>query len=137
MEKKKIKKQPSVKVKPSVVRFPLSLVKPIADFLKKEEKRLEKQKEEIGKEDPFKDEGRVTDNAASDTEANEQYFHQQKTAIQQEINRRLIQIRKALSRIKIGKYGICEKCGEMIDTDRLMIMPEATLCASCAKEKEE
>lgn len=135
MEKKKIEK--TLSTKPPAVKFPLNLLKPIADFLKKEEKKLEKQKEEISSQDPFKDEGRVIDNAASDTEANEQYFHQQKTAIQQEINRRLIQIRKALSRIKIGKYGVCEKCGKMIDTDRLMIMPEATLCASCAKEKEE
>lgn len=132
MEKKKIEKK-----SPAPVEFPFRLIKPIADFLKKEEKKLEKQKEEISKEDPFRDESRVVDNAASDTEASEQYLHQQKTAIQQEINRRLIQIRKALSRIKVGKYGVCEKCGGMIDTDRLMIMPEATLCASCAKEKEE
>jgi len=35
-----------------------------------------------------------------------------------------------------GKYGICDKCGEMIDTDRLAVRPEATVCMTCEKEGE-
>ncbi|MGB9911040.1 MAG: TraR/DksA C4-type zinc finger protein [Microgenomates group bacterium] len=137
MEKKKVRNQTKKLSSPPRVKFPLSLLKPIAEFLKKESEDLEKKQKELKKADPFSDVDRVIDNAASDTEATEQFVHQQKSALQAEINRRLIQIRKALTRIKIGKYGICEKCGQMIDTDRLMIMPEATLCASCAKKKEE
>jgi len=38
--------------------------------------------------------------------------------------------------IKIGKYGICEDCGQMIDTDRLIIYPETTLCAKDAAKRE-
>jgi RNA polymerase-binding transcription factor DksA len=38
--------------------------------------------------------------------------------------------------VKLGKYGICEKCGKMIDTDRLAINPEATTCIDCEKDKE-
>ncbi|MBM3205879.1 conjugal transfer protein TraR, partial [Candidatus Shapirobacteria bacterium] len=58
-------------------------------------------------------------------------------ALEGQINRKLIQIKKALSRLKIGKYGVCEKCGKMIDTDRLMIMPETTVCVKCEKKKEK
>ena len=54
-----------------------------------------------------------------------------------QMERGIIQTRKALSRIKIGKYGICEDCGQMIDTDRLMIYPEATLCAKDARKREK
>ena len=57
--------------------------------------------------------------------------------LSEELERKIIQTRKALTRIKIGKYGICEDCGEMIDTDRLMIYPEATLCAKCQKKREK
>ncbi|KKR63523.1 MAG: hypothetical protein UU02_C0023G0001, partial [Candidatus Woesebacteria bacterium GW2011_GWA1_40_43] len=39
--------------------------------------------------------------------------------------------------IKLGKYGICEECGQMIDTERLIAFPEATLCAKDAAKREE
>ena len=42
-----------------------------------------------------------------------------------------------MSRIKIGKYGLCERCAKFIDTDRLMILPESTLCVVCEKLKEK
>jgi len=121
----------------SVMKFPMSIIKPIGDFLTREAKKLERRKKDLSDEDPFKDTSRVTDNASPDQEAAEQFGHQKVTAFQSQVNHRLIQVRKALARIKIGKYGLCEKCGRMIDTDRLMIMPESTLCAKCAKEKEK
>ncbi|MFH1840564.1 MAG: TraR/DksA C4-type zinc finger protein [Candidatus Shapirobacteria bacterium] len=117
--------------------FPLNLVKPIRDFLSGEAKRLEKQKVKIIAEDPFEDVSRVDDNASVDLEADEQFNHARTTALQAQIDRKLIQIRQALSRIKIGKYGLCESCGRMIDTDRLMVIPEATLCVACEQRKEQ
>ena len=119
------------------IKFPTHILKPIGDFLSKEEKRLKETKVELKKEDPFEDTRRVSDNAAVDLEAEEQFGHEKSEALKREIDRKLINIRKALSRIKIGKYGICEKCGNMIDTDRLMIMPETTFCVSCEKKKEK
>lgn len=132
MEEKAIKKKKTIAIK-----FPMNVLKPIGDFLRKEVSRLEKRVKEISEEDPFKDTGRVIDNAAPDVDALEQIGHQRTVAIRNQIERRLIQIKKALARMKIGKYGICEVCGNMIDTERLMVMPEATICAKCAKEKEE
>ncbi len=38
--------------------------------------------------------------------------------------------------LRIGRYGICEDCGKMIDTDRLMVYPETTLCAQDAAKRE-
>lgn len=121
----------------SAPRFPASVIAPVGVFLQERLKILERRKKEISKEDPFKDPSRVTDNAATDTEADEQYGHARTSAIKNELSRRIIQIRKALTRIKIGKYGICEECGKMIDTDRLMIYPEATLCAKDAAKREK
>lgn len=126
-----------MKNKKVAVKFPMTILKPIGDFLAREAKKLEKRKKELTTEDPFTDTSRVTDNASTDLEAAEQFGHQRVTAFQSQVDKRLIQVRKALSRIKIGKYGLCEKCGKMIDTDRLMVVPESTLCAICAKEKEK
>lgn len=126
-----------MKAKNKTLRFPSSVVTPVADFLWARLKTLKKQKKNISKEDPFKDPSRVTDNAAPDTEADEQFGHARTSALQNEISKRIVQIRKALTRIKIGKYGICEECGKMIDTDRLVIYPEATLCARDAAKREK
>lgn len=118
-------------------RFPSSILTPVGNFLQRRLKLLERRKKEIAEEDPFKDPSRVTDNAAPDTEADEQFGHARTSALRKEINRATIQIRKALTRIKIGKYGICEECGRMIDTDRLIAYPEATLCAKDAAKREK
>jgi len=123
---KKIKKRKSKRGESLTI--PARLVAPVAAFLRRKLVKLEKRKAEIEKDDPFKDVTRVTDNASPDTDASEQFGHARVSAIKEQFDRRIIQIRKALARIKIGKYGICEVCGEMIDTDRLMAYPEATRC---------
>lgn len=120
-----------------IITFPARVLEPVRNFLAGEAKKLEKRQEELTKTDPFSDPRRLVDNAAADTDASEQVGHEQISALKEQVGRRLIQIRKALARIKLGKYGICEKCRKMIDTDRLMVMPEATLCAECAKKSQK
>ena len=117
--------------------IPKTLLAPVANFLKWRMASLEKKKKAIAEEDPFNDTERLNDNASPDTDAAEQFGHARSTAIKDELARKIIQIKKALTRVKIGKYGICEDCGKLIDTDRLMVYPEATLCVSCEKKREK
>lgn len=117
--------------------YPKEVLEPVKNHLDEELSKLEKRKAELEVEDPFADRSRVDDNAAIDTDAAEQVGHMRVSALRQTLDRSIIQIRKAMSRIKIGKYGICERCGKFIDTDRLMIMPESTLCVPCEKLKEK
>lgn len=137
MKKKKKRARKKTKQVGRPIRFPMSLLKPIGDFLVRESKRLEKRKGRLTAQDPFSDVSRVTDNAASDSDAAEQIGHAQVSAMKRQTERKLIQIKKALTRIKIGKYGTCEKCNKMIDTDRLMVVPEATICVECERKKEK
>ena len=118
------------------INFPAKLLEPIRQFLHLEEKKLAKRKKDLDAQDPFKDPVRILDNASSDTDASEQFGHANVEGLKKEIDRKLIQIRKALTMIKIGKYGTCEKCGRMIDTDRLTVFPEATVCVDCEKKRE-
>lgn len=118
------------------VAFPASLLEPIKQFLHLEEKKLNERKKKLEEQDPFKDPKRLADNASSDADAAEQFGHANVEGLKKEIDRKLVQVRKALTSIKLGKYGICEKCGGMIDTDRLTIFPEATICVKCEKKKE-
>ena len=131
------KKKQSRVVDRQPIKFPASLLQPVGKFLQERLTKLEKTKKNIEKEDPFRDPDRLSDNASPDTDAAEQFGHTRVSAIKKELDRKIIQTRKALTRLKIGKYGICENCGEMIDTDRLLVYPEATLCVKCQKEKEK
>jgi len=110
---------------------------PVRKYLADKLSILEKRKKLAAAADPFNDKSRLDDNAAIDADAAEQVGHMQASAIRQTLDRSIIQVRKALTRVKIGKYGVCENCGKMIDTDRLMIMPEATLCVDCEKKREK
>lgn len=121
----------------SNIKFPANLLNQVKEFLWDKLHSLEKRKKVIVDDDPFEDLSRLEDNASPDADAAEQFGHAKATAIREQIDRGIIQTRKALTRVKIGKYGICEKCGEMIDTDRLMIYPEATLCIKCEAKKEK
>jgi RNA polymerase-binding protein DksA len=40
----------------------------------------------------------------------------------------LAQIEHALARLDAGTYGLCERCGEPINVERLLARPAATLC---------
>ena len=130
-------KKKEEKKKNQIPRFPSTVLTPVAHFLTARLHTLEKRKKEISKEDPFADVSRVDDNAAPDTEADEQFGHARTSAIKSEIGKSIIGIRKALTLIKLGKYGICQECGKMIDTERLMAFPEAILCAEDARAKEK
>ena len=118
-----------------MIKFPFKALKPIWHYLKREEKKLIKRKKKLQKEDPFSDTSRVNDNAASDREAAEQFGHARVSALLLEINKNLIRIKKSLSRIKIGKYGICKRCRKMIDTERLATDPTAEHCLECEKKR--
>ena len=118
----------------SRIKFPLQVLNPLKNYLQKEERKLKKRKTELEKEYPFIDQDRVNDNAAVDAEAAEEFGHDRVSALKLEIDKTLIRIRKTLTRIKLGRFGICEECKQMIDTDRLAIDPTATLCIDCAKK---
>lgn len=123
--------------KSAPLRFPSNLVEPIKRILVNNLKRMVVRKKEILKEDPFRNKSRVADNASPDADAEEQFGHARANAIKEQIDRQIIQTRKALTMIKIGKYGICEDCGNMIDTERLMAYPEATFCKNCKAKREK
>lgn len=132
-----MKEKQTKDTKKGSLQFPANLLVPVGSFLKKQLSSLQKRKAVLDKEDPFKDQSRLEDNASPDADASEQFVHEKTSAVKRTIDRQIIQTRKALARIKIGKYGICESCGNMIDTDRLIIYPAATLCVNCEKNREK
>lgn len=44
----------------------------------------------------------------------------------------LAQIEKAIARLDAGNYGICTRCGVVIEPTRLQALPQASECLGCA-----
>jgi len=53
-------------------------------------------------------------------------------------NKELRKVELLIKRIQNEEeFGICEECGARIPKERLLIVPEATLCVSCQRELEK
>lgn len=116
--------------------FPERLLRPIKSFLEGELIKLKRQKKNLKEADPFADFSRTGENSVEE-DLDEQLGHFDSEVKVHFVNRQIIQLRKSLTRMKIGKFGICEKCGKMINTDRLAIRPESTTCVECSRESEK
>lgn len=54
--------------------------------------------------------------------------------IEHNLEIKLENINLALEKIQKGKYGICEKCGQEIEEEKLRISPETKLCLKCQEK---
>jgi len=115
--------------------FPSEILDEVKTHLIREQQEVTKQIEVVSDQDPFTEE-RMND-ADAGTEANETTDHDRFAAMTDELKTKLEAIKSALIRIEDGSYGFCDECKEMIDTDRLSILPTATLCLSCEQKKKK
>ncbi len=117
--------------------FPSDILKAIKEHFEAEKQTLTERVNELAKQDPFTNPERTNDNAASDMEASEESDHDRVAAMVDELKAKLQGVDDALVRIEQGTYGSCVECGNMIDTDRLSVLPMATLCVSCEHKKKK
>jgi DnaK suppressor protein len=54
-------------------------------------------------------------------------------ALKRHLEHLLAQIEAAIRRIEQGVYGMCERCGQVINPERLQALPYATTCLGCAR----
>jgi DnaK suppressor protein len=65
------------------------------------------------------------------------YEREKNIALARRLETRIGEIDNALRAADKGTYGICERCGNAIDPERLKALPEATLCINCKNELEK
>lgn len=58
------------------------------------------------------------------------------TSLAEQERRELLAIERALAKLASGGFGSCEDCGEDIPPKRLLVLPEARLCANCQAYEE-
>ena len=67
---------------------------------------------------------------ASETAELENLIAQEKRVLDQ-----LVDIELAIKKLEGGTFGLCDKCGQRIETARLEAMPTARICMKCAQVK--
>lgn len=70
-----------------------------------------------------------------DEEAQERSIYESRLPVEHKLEIDLIRVNKAVQKIKEGRYGVCESCGEEIKEERLMVYPEAEVCVKCVKNR--
>lgn len=58
------------------------------------------------------------------------------TSLKEAERREFLAIERALAKMSTGSFGVCEDCSEEIPSKRLMVLPEARLCAHCQAYEE-
>lgn len=54
-------------------------------------------------------------------------------SLENELEKALRDIEKALASIEVGTYGVCKYCSENIDAKRLDVRPTSSSCIKCKK----
>lgn len=114
------------------------------EFIKKLKKRLEKEGKEIENElkkfakKDVKLEGdwdtkfpKFDGESSLETKAEEVEEYESLLPVEYALEKKLVEIKRALEKIEKGKYGICEKCGREIEKDKLKANPATRYCKKC------
>jgi len=57
------------------------------------------------------------------------------TAAARSIAGTLAEVDRALEKVDQGTYGQCDNCGQPISSERLEVIPFATLCVTCSARR--
>ncbi|KKU91586.1 MAG: hypothetical protein UY23_C0001G0192 [Candidatus Jorgensenbacteria bacterium GW2011_GWA1_48_11] len=69
-----------------------------------------------------------------DEKADEAEEFANQVGVQQVLREKIESIEAALEKIRRGKYGVCESCGQPIDSQILHAVPESHLCRRCKQK---
>ncbi len=64
-------------------------------------------------------------------EADEVEEYNNLLSLKETLAKELVKNKKALEKIKLNTYGVCENCHQAIDFQTLNIAPESELCHNC------
>jgi DnaK suppressor protein len=90
----------------------------------------------LKRDDPFATEDRSII-VEPGTDAAQLFGHEQTAVLEDKLRKDLKEIETALSKIKKGTYGVCERCKKPIEGARLEVKPQAIYCLKCEKEIEK
>lgn len=105
----------------------------IKDTLLRQQKKVEEEIASLDKDDPVNS-LEIAESSEPGTDSWMADTHGRVVAVKGSLQEMLLKIKKALTNLKVGKYGKCEKCGNPIEPERIAAIPTATLCIADSKK---
>jgi DnaK suppressor protein len=81
--------------------------------------------------DPDSDDVNFVDDAGFADRGHSTEERSQVIAVVRGLRSNLRDVERSLSKMETGTYGTCERCGQLISTERLEALPWAELCIDC------
>lgn len=115
------------------------LIDELKQALESEKKSIQKDLEGFADKDKhLKDNWKTRYPNMEDSDRSEQADELQKydneLSLEYSLELKLRDVNAALEKIARGGYGGCEKCGKIIEKERLLACPEAKTCLKCNKK---
>lgn len=126
----------AVKMSKTLTQFSKSFLAGAKERLLRRRGKFSAQVEELAAQDPYFAPDRARYNPDWVEDAAEDEGHNLTETLKERLGLSLREVKKALARFKIGKYGVCEVCGGSIDKARLKAYPEAIKCLRCEERGE-
>jgi len=105
--------------------------------LSKEQTHLEAERVQVGAELENLRAAMLNEVDTEPDEGDSEIFEREKTAaLIAVLERRMQDIEHALRAIEKGQYGLCGRCSNPIEPERLEVKPDAILCLNCQREVE-
>lgn len=116
------------------------LIEELKTKLKEQESSIQKELESFAQEDPnlkhnWEAKFPNREDADKDESADDAQEYDNMLSLEHSLEMKLKDVNLALEKIDNGTYGICEKCGKEIETERLKAAPEAKFHMKCNGHK--
>ena len=118
----------------------LNLNRPNIDKIRRkllrQEKEVEEELKQIQKDDPVLESG-LLESVEPGSASWMADVHSKTIALKGSLSKTLSNVKLSLNKLNKGTYGICEKCGQQIEEERLLVFPTATLCIKDSKPSKK
>jgi DnaK suppressor protein len=116
-----------------MLNLPQNTLTKLKSYLLRQQQQVEEEIKSLETDDPVLMDA-VAESSEPGTDSFQADIHSRLVAAKTDLSGLLINIKSSLSKMNKGTYGVCEKCGKQIETERLEAMPTATLCITCSKK---
>lgn len=115
-----------------MLNFPTKTINLLKRYLLRQQREVEKNIKEVEEDDPAKSPA-LAESSEPGTDSYIADIHTKTQVLKDQLKKTSGSIRNALSKMRKGTYGKCEKCGRQIEVRRLLVIPIAQYCLSCSK----
>ena len=116
-----------------MLNFPKKTLGLLKSYLLREKKQVDKSLKEVEEDDPARSPA-LAESPEPGTDSYIADAHTKTLVLGNQLKKVSNSIKNALLKISKGTYGKCGKCGKQIGLGRLLAMPIAEYCLSCAKK---